>query len=34
MKLGWTVYNDKRQVPFEDELYWTIRTEGMDHLIF
>ena len=27
MKLGRMIFNDKRQVPFEDELNWFIRTE-------
>ena len=27
IKLGKMIFNDKRHVPFEDELYWLIRTE-------
>ena len=34
MKLGRMVYNDKRQVPFEDELNRPIKTEDWDHLSF
>ena len=34
MKLGRMIYNDKRQVPFEDELNWPIKTEVRDHLSF
>ena len=34
MKLGRIVYNDKRQVPFEDELNRPIRTKVRDHFSF
>ena len=34
MKLGRMIYNDKRQVPFEDGMNRPIRPKVMDHFIF